>query len=190
MSDRPAPEFEVEVRPGFAVTMGALVVVYGVYHGLMSRRIAVHPTLAESLNWGAAVTVLILLGTLLHELGHVAAGVLAGHRWTKAILNGAGLGVVIEPKPDGWNRIFRSLAGPVVQLLFALPLLGIALAASPSGRVTEVAATTSLWWVAGLGNLFLGVLNMLPIPGFDGAKVVDGVRELLSRSAARRSHVP
>jgi Zn-dependent protease len=182
VSERPVPEFEVEVRPGFAVTMAALVVVYGVFHVFVSRRIGIPTSLVESLNWGAAVTVLILLGTLMHELGHVAAGLLAGHRWTRAVLNGAGLGVVIEPKPHGWQRIFRSLAGPVVQLLFAVPLLGIAMAGSPSGRLTVLAAETSIWWVAGLGNLFLGVLNLLPVPGFDGAKIVTGVRDLFAES--------
>ncbi len=182
MPDRPAPEFEVEVRPGFAVTMGALVVVYGAFHALISRRSGVHSSLPESLNWGAAVTVLILLGTLLHELGHVAAGLLAGHQWTKAVLNGAGLGVVIEPRPYGWQRILRSVAGPVVQLLFALPLLGIALATAPRSGVPLAVASTSIWWVGGVGNLFLGVLNALPIPGLDGGKVVSGVRDLMARA--------
>lgn len=184
MSVRPEPEFEVIVRPGFVVTMVSLVVVYAIFHVFVTHRIGAPVPLAESLNWGASVTVLILLGTLLHELGHVVAGLAAGHRWTKAILNGAGLGVVIEPRPHGWHRILRSIAGPTVHLLFSFPLLLTAVAASPSGWLTVAAAETSVWWVGGASSLFLAVLNALPIPGFDGAKVLAGAREVRARSRA------
>nr|WP_300151571.1 M50 family metallopeptidase [Propionicimonas sp.] len=178
MSDRSEPEFEVVVKPGFLVTMACLVVVYGIFHGLNTVRSGAELSVLESVNWGAAVTLLILFGTLLHELGHVIAGVLAGHHWTKAVLNGAGLGVVIEPRPHGWDRVLRSAAGPLAHLLFALPLLAVALMASPAGRPTILEAQTSVWWVAGVSSLFLALLNALPVPGFDGAKVLDGVREL------------
>lgn len=178
MSDQPGREFEVVVKPGFAVTMACLVVVYTWYHVLTTHRIGAPVPLLESLNWGAAVTVLILFGTLLHELGHVAAALAAGHQWTKAILNGAGLGVVIEPKPRGWDRLLRSAAGPFAHLLFALPLLTVAFVGSPSGYISVAEASTSIWWVGGFSSLFLAVLNALPIPGFDGAKVLEGVRDV------------
>ncbi len=178
MSDRSGPEFEVVVKPGFLVTMACLVVVYGIFHGLNTVRGGAELSVLESVNWGAAVTLLILFGTLLHELGHVIAGVLAGHQWTKAVLNGAGLGVVIEPRPHGWDRVVRSAAGPLAHLVFALPLLAVAMMSSPTGRLTALEAQTSAWWVAGVSSLFLALLNALPIPGFDGAKVLDGIRQL------------
>lgn len=179
MDSRPARGFEVVVRPGFAVTMASLVLVYGAFHVLASRRAGTPVSWVESLNWGAAVTVLILLGTLLHELGHVAAGVAAGHRWTKAVLNGSGIGVVIEPRPHGWHRVLRSIAGPVAHLLFAVPLLAVAVAGADGG-LAVVQAETSVWWVGGLSSLFLALLNALPIPGLDGAKVLAGLREVLA----------
>jgi Zn-dependent protease len=169
--------FEVVVKPGFFATMASLVVVYAFFHVVNAGRAGIHASPAESLNWGASVTVLILFGTLLHELGHVAAGLAAGHRWTKAVLNGAGLGVVIEPRPHGWQRIVRSAAGPFVHLLFALVLLVVAALGSPI-PVGAAAASTSVWWVAGVSTVFLGLLNALPLPGFDGAKIVAGIRDL------------
>lgn len=178
MNDQPEREFEVVVKPGFAVTMVGLVAVYTWYHALTTRRIGEPVSLLESLNWAAAVTVLILFGTLLHELGHVAAALAAGHQWTKAVLNGAGLGVVIEPRPQGWDRLLRSAAGPFAHLLFALPLLVVAFVGSPPEHVGFGAASTSIWWVGGISSLFLAVLNALPIPGFDGAKVLEGIRDL------------
>lgn len=184
MSDVPERQFEVDVRPGFLVTMAAMVATYSVFHAFVIRRLGSPISAAESLNWGASATMLILLGTVVHELGHVVAGMAAGHRWTRAVLNGAGLGVVIEPRPHGWQRVFRSLAGPVAQFLFSVPLLVVAMTSSPTGRLTVLAAESSIWWVSGVSNLFLAVLNALPIPGFDGAKVVAGFRELLQRSRA------
>lgn len=194
MSDRSGPEFEVIVKPGFVVTMTCLVAVYGMFHALNTLRSGAGLSVLESLNWGAAVTVLVLLGTLLHELGHVVAGLLAGHRWTKAVLNGLGLGVVIEPKPHGWSRVIRSLAGPLAHLLFALPLIAIALMTSSTGRLMSPELQGSVWWAGGVSSLFLAVLNALPIPGFDGAKAVVGLRELrdarqagAARQATRRA---
>ena len=188
MDDRSEREFEVVVKPGFLATMACLVVVYALYHTLNTRQLGRPAAILESLNWGAAVTVLILLGTLLHELGHVAAGLAAGHRWTRAILNGAGLGVVIEPGPHGWHRVLRSLAGPLAHLLFAVPLLAVAVLGTPDGQLTVATAQTSIWWVGGVSTVFLAFVNALPIPGFDGAKVLTGVRELWAgRAAARRT---
>lgn len=182
VDERLRREFEVDVKPGFAVTMIGMVAVFLWFHVLVSHRLGVPASLAESLNWGASVTVLVLLGTIVHELGHVAAGIAAGHRWTKAILNGAGLGVVIEPKPRGWDRVLRSAAGPFAHLLFAVCVLVVALVGS--GPVPLAQAQTSIWWVGGASSLFLAVLNALPIPGFDGAKIVAGIRELSPRRAA------
>ncbi|MFT4109815.1 hypothetical protein [Propionicimonas sp.] len=181
MDEQPGREFEVDVKPGFAVTMVLLVLVYAWFHFLATRRFGEPVPLAESLNWGASVTVLVLLGTIIHELGHVVAGMAAGHQWTKAVLNGAGLGVVIEPRPSGWDRVLRSAAGPFAHLLFSLPVLAVAYFGTADGQLTAGATETSLWWVGGISSLFLAVLNVLPFPGFDGAKILEGVRELSAR---------
>lgn len=179
MDDRSDRNFEVEVKPGFALTMIGLVVVYAFFHTVATHRIGAPVSILESLNWGASVTVLVLFGTLFHELGHVFAGVLAGHQWTKAVLNGAGLGVVIEPKPRNWDRVLRSLSGPLAHLVFSVPLLVVAMSVSPLGQTSVAIAQTSIWWVGGVSSLFLAVFNLLPLPGFDGGKVLDGLRDVL-----------
>ena len=176
-------EFEVEVKPGFVVTMVGLVLVYALFNVVATIRIGEPVPILQSLNWGASVTLLVLFGTLFHELGHVLAGVVAGHQWTKAVLNGGGLGVVIEPKPQGWDRVLRSVAGPLAHFVFALPLLAVAVSVSPAGATSVAIAQTSLWWVAGVSNLFLAAFNLLPLPGFDGGKALDGLRDVLGRRA-------
>ena len=81
MDSRPARGFEVVVRPGFAVTMASLVVVYGAFHVLASRRAGTPVSWLESLNWGAAVTVLSLLGTLAGTAGGIiVSGKLVNYR--------------------------------------------------------------------------------------------------------------
>ncbi len=184
--DEPEREFEVEVKPGFVVTMVGLVVVYALFNVVATVRIGEAVPLVQSLNWGASVTVLVLLGTLFHEFGHVVAGILAGHHWTKAVLNGAGMGVVIEPKPHGWDRVVRSVAGPFAHFVFAVPLLAVAVSTTAAHSSVAV-AQTSIWWVAGVSTLFLAVFNLLPLPGFDGGKALDGLRDVFSR---RRAVVP
>ena len=184
MDDRNEREFDVEVKPGFIVTMIGLVLVYALFNVVATVRLGAPVSFLQSLNWGASVTVLVLLGTMFHELGHVLAGVAAGHQWTKAVLNGAGMGVVIEPKPRGWDRVLRSMAGPLAHFVFALPLLAVAVSSLPAGLTNLAIAQTSIWWVAGASSLFLAVFNLLPVPGFDGGKAMDGMRDVLGHRRA------
>ena len=178
MIDKSTPDFEVDVKPGFAVTMVGLVLAYTLFNVVATQRIDAPVPLVQSLNWGASVTVLVLLGTMVHEMGHVLAGVAAGHKWTRAVLNGSGLGVVIEPRPRSRERVLRSVSGPLAQFLASLPVLAVAIAQSPSGLTSVAIAQTSIWWVAGASSLFLAVFNMLPLPGSDGGKVIDGLHEM------------
>lgn len=67
----------------------------------------------------------------------------------------------------------------MAHLLFAVPLLAVAVAGADGG-LAVVQAETSVWWVGGLSSLFLALLNALPIPGLDGAKVLAGLREVLA----------
>lgn len=123
MSYSPEPEFEMVVKPGFLVTLASLVNVYTMSYAFVGRAPGQPLHLPEALNWAAGVVVLILLGTAVHEFGHVTAAAVVGHRWTKVVLNGIGLGVSMKPVPYGWHRITRSLAGPLVQLAIAVPML-------------------------------------------------------------------
>lgn len=172
-------DFDIEVRPGFVLLLISMILAHTYFYWAIGIRLGFETSPLVALNWGCGVTLLVLLGTVVHELGHVVAGVLAGHRWVKAVLTGAGLGVAIEPQPAGWDRIVRSLSGPLAQFLVAVPLFGIATLLSPSGTLLPDEALASPWWIAAMGNLFLAVFNLLPIPGADGFKVAQGVWELV-----------
>ena len=177
MSRTPEADLEVVVRPGFAVVLASLVLLYtGLY--LFAGQLAGEATsFPMALNWAAAVVVLVLLGILTHELGHVAVAAAAGQRWTKVVLDRSGLSVVIQPGPSGWPQVVRSLAGPVVQLVIALPMLATVYLEDPSIAWTLRTGGYSLWWVAGASNTVIAVTNLLPVTGWDGGQVVAGLRE-------------
>lgn len=181
MSGPPEDDFEVVVRPSFALVLALLLMVYTALHAFAGRTAGQPAQFEVSLNWAAGVVVLVLLGTTLHELGHVLAAVAVGHRWTKVVLNAAGLGVAIQPHPHGWHRITRSLAGPLVQVLVALPMLAAVLLEGPGGQVGISTGRHSVWWVAGASNLLLAVVNLMPFRGLDGGKVLAGIGDLVAR---------
>ncbi|MCC6494714.1 MAG: M50 family metallopeptidase [Propionibacteriaceae bacterium] len=184
MSGPAEDDFEVVVRPGFALTLALLVLAYTALHAYAGL-VGGEPTqFVASLNWAAGVVVLVLLGTTLHELGHVLAAVAVGHRWTKVVLDAAGLGVVIQPRPHGWHRITRSLAGPVVQVLVGLPMLAALTLEGTGGQLSISTGRLSVWWVAGASNLLLAAVNLMPFRGWDGGKVLVGISDLV---AGRRS---
>ena len=177
MSSPPEADFEVVVRPGFAVMLAGLVLLYtGLY--LFAGQLAGEGTsFPMALNWAAGVVVLVLLGILLHELGHVGVAAAGGHRWTKVILDRSGLALVIQPGPSGWPLVVRSLAGPVVQLLVALPMVATLYLEGSAGTLTLRTGGHSLWWVAGASNIVIALANLLPVRSWDGGQALAGIRE-------------
>ncbi|MCL4722282.1 MAG: M50 family metallopeptidase [Gammaproteobacteria bacterium] len=173
----PEREFEVVVKPSFLVTVSALLLSYALLYSLVTWIGGQPAQFAETLNWATGVVILIMLGTMLHELGHVVAGLAVGHRWTKLVLDGAGIGVGMSPAPHGWHRITRSLAGPLVQLLVSVPLLAVVYVEWAAG-VPVLTPQHSMWWVGGMSNLVLAVICLLPVPAWDGGKAISGVRDL------------
>jgi Zn-dependent protease len=82
------------------------------------------------------------------------------------------------------DMVLVALAGPGMNLLLALigvMLLAatLAISADPNSVATRLIAANALNFL--LINIFLGVFNLLPIPPFDGAHVVEG---LLPRTLA------
>lgn len=180
----PAREFEVVVKPGFAATIGGLLLVYLALYAYAADFVSRPVPFAGALNWATGVVILVLLGSLLHELGHVAVGLLHGHRWTRFVLSGGGIAAVIDPEPRGGQRVARSLAGPAVQALVSIPLLSLAGFDTLLGGGAQPGVGHSMWWVGGVSNLVLALVNLLPVRGWDGGEVLAGIREL---RAERRS---
>ena len=177
VSSPPEADFDVVVRPGFAVVLACLVLVYTGLYLFAGQMAGEGTTFPMALNWAAGVVVLVLLGILMHELGHVAVAAARGQRWTRVILDRSGLGVVIQHGLPGWPSVLRSLAGPVVQLIVALPMLATLLLEDPSIPLTLRTGAHSFWWVAGASNVAVALVNLLPVRGWDGGQALAGIRE-------------
>lgn len=140
--------------------------------------------------WGLAVTGLVLLSIVIHELGHAFAAVRVGHNWASFNLGIHGAAVRCYPAPTGRNRIIRSAAGPAAQLTMCLPLVATLLL-EPTGdvwRQPNPDLLHSIWWVSGLIGALLAVTNLLPIKqlGTDGAKIVEGIQTVAESRRSRQ----
>ncbi len=92
-----------------------------------------------------------VLAMVLHEAGHLAAALCVGLRIRRVGIGWKGMYLVREPGPL-WKNILVSLAGPCTNLLLSLIWLrhdGLSLA-----------------------NLCFGLVNLLPIEGSDGDRIL------------------
>ena len=95
-----------------------------------------------------------VLAMMLHEMGHLVAAFLLGLRIRGVGINWKGMYMVRETGPLGSNLLV-SLAGPVANLLLAF-----------------------LWYHAAsfsLANLCFGLVNLLPIQGSDGDRILGSI---------------
>ncbi|MDT8067301.1 MAG: hypothetical protein ROO76_03965 [Terriglobia bacterium] len=109
---------------------------------------------------------LIIASLLLHELGHLAMAQALGVR-VKAIgmcLKGAYLRR--QRSPRARNELLIAASGPLANLVLYFWL-----------RDGDLV----LQWVA-LMNLVLAGSNLIPIPGTDGARILESVRDLGGRN--------
>ena len=100
-----------------------------------------------------------ILAAVLHELGHIGAAWISGIRLRECQVGIYGAGLV----PDGdvysyGKEIFLCLCGPLVNL---------------------ICASVGVWFVQGafgesflFASLALGLLNLLPVKGFDGGRIL------------------
>ena len=105
-----------------------------------------------------------LLAMVLHEIGHLCVAQALGLKVKTVGLSWKGMYTVREAGPPEIN--FQvSLAGPLTNL-----------------------ALTALWSVSpifGLANLFVGICNLLPIPGSDGKRALNCLGEMRAATAGR-----
>ena len=103
-----------------------------------------------------------LLAMVLHEIGHLCVAQALGLKVKNVGFSWKGMYTVREAGPPEIN-LQVSLAGPLTNL-----------------------ALTALWSVSpifGLANLFVGLCNLLPIPGSDGKRALTCLREMRAVAA-------
>jgi Zn-dependent protease len=170
--------FPLSLLATWAVVLGSFTYV--------DRILASGWTPAEMVLSSVVSTLLLLATVVVHEAGHVVAAELVGHRWVLARFGGWGVSVGLDPdNPRGWDRITRSIAGPGAQIVCSAPL-ALTILLEPIFRDPPVVMPFQYLtlWFPGMLGLGIGLANLLPVPGFDGAKVASGVRDLWD---ARRS---
>lgn len=133
--------------------------IVGVLHGVFAGRPGVDLT---DLAVGLAAAALLLLSLFAHEAGHAVAGLIVGRRPTSLRL-GAIPSIRFDPvRLEGWRLVVVAVAGPLVDLLWGTLLINL------------VAFPMSLIGWALIAN---GVCNLVPLRGYDGGQVLDGLRD-------------
>lgn len=117
---------------------------------------------------GALLYVLFAIGcTVIHELGHVAGGQLAGTPAKSYVLGSYGR-IYTEPPITARAQLLLKASGPIAALGYGTILLALAPVTTPTGA-------------AGIWAIGAGLTNLLPIPsGTDGHSVWQAVRTLLA----------
>lgn len=107
------------------------------------------------------ISIAALLASVLHEAGHIVAAKLCKIPMTELKLGIFGAALTPAQTLLSYKKeIILSLAGPLVNLLCALPLTVL---------IKEPDGFCQLFLTA---SLFLGFLNLLPITDFDGGRIL------------------
>ena len=159
-------DIPVRIQPWFFLT----AVLIGWYDGM-------------PLTYLAAWVAVVLVGVLLHELGHALAGRAFGFSPHIELHGFGGL--------TGWQGggqltnlrdVLISVAGPAVGIVVGLISLGFMISVAPPNGTFTHFLLLSLVWV----NLGWAVLNLLPILPLDGGRVAGAVAARLWGPAGRR----
>ena len=127
-----------------------------------------------------AMTALYIVGlfasVLLHEIGHSLVARYFGIRTIEIVMFPIGGVSRPERQPRPWEELWVALTGPLVNLGLAAALFGVAwmrtgvLIPANLGQPTD----TNLLHRIALGNLMLGLFNLLPAYPMDGGRVLRG----------------
>lgn len=165
----------VRLNPSWPVSLAVVVAVMAV---LARRLLSDRPPLAAA-TFAVALALLLMLGVLLHELGHCWAARWAGQRVLGIRFDVLGgqtdlAGIDVRPGRDA----LVAAAGPAMSGLLALVAW---LVAQPLER-------GSIPWLLAMAvtvvNALLAVFNLLPALPLDGGEVL---RAVVSRLTGRRS---
>ena len=122
-----------------------------------------------------AIYIVALFGSvLLHEIGHTLVARSFGIRTIEIVMYPIGGVSRPERQPAARQELWIALAGPMVNLLVALLLLGWVAAHQGFQAVRELAQPTdaNLAERIALGNLILCIFNLLPAYPMDGGRIL------------------
>ena len=124
--------------------------------------------LAFALAWdGTGVLRIGLLCALLHESGHAVVYRMQWGCWPDLQLSPFGICLLLRGTPlSARQELVLAAAGPVVNLTVCC---GVLLAMDITGHYTYAG-----YWFAGC-NLLVGGVNLLPLPGLDGWRILQAL---------------
>src|SRR5688500_3577215 len=173
--------FEIRVHVSWAI----ILAVIGVTAATQATLVA--PEIGITGGWiiGGVVAASFLLSALAHELGHALAARHVGLPGGPVIVyffGGAATSRLETTRPR--DEVLVALAGPLVSLvvgcgLMVVALLGELVGTGPLFVIGRVAL------VAGVMNLLLGGVNLLPAFPLDGGRIVRGVAWARTGDASR-----
>ncbi len=115
----------------------------------------------------------ILMSVLLHELGHAAVATVRGMHGVRVVITGMGGFCSYSGLPDPLRQFTISIAGPLMNFTLAgfawIALRHVEL----PGELVFLAVSMAL-----LVNLYLGIMNSLPIYPFDGGQALFSLLQL------------
>lgn len=155
----------IEVRWTFPLLLLAL--------GLIGWVVARYVAAERPWGFAAVFAAVYLLLALVHELGHVAAGLALGMKWKRMVL-GLGVGVGLTTRSNG-EQLVISIAGPAAHVIAAVVLIA-ATGFTPKADPVLLAA----WF-----GMIEAVLNLLiPHPRMDGGRAAAAAIACLKGSTA------
>ena len=119
-----------------------------------------------------AIYVIALFGSvLLHEICHAAVARLYGLRTREIVMFPIGGVSRLESQPKAKQELLIALAGPAANLIIGFVLLATQRDFLPLEKLA--CPRTRIWWNASpMGNLLLGVFNLLPAYPMDGGRIL------------------